>query len=146
VEIEFVRRFCLSLPGATEQVQWGEHLVFKVGGKVYLILALEPSKYLMSFKVEPEVFDELIERGGMAQAPYCAKRQWIALEPQHPLSPAELTKLLRRSYDLVFAKLTKKLQAQITPPAGQSPDRPARRAAQAKSTRPSRPHPAPKRR
>ena len=136
----------MSLPGATEQVQWGEHLVFKVGGKVYLILALEPSKYLMSFKVEPEVFDELIDRGGMAQAPYCAKRQWIALEREHPLSPAELTKLIRHSYDLVFAKLTKKLQAELTPPAGQLPDRPAKPGARAKSKRPAPPRPAPKRR
>ena len=141
-----MRRFCLSLPGATEQVQWGEHLVFKVGGKVYTILALEPSKYLMSFKVEPETFDELIERGGMAQAPYCAKRQWVALEPEHPLSPPELTKLLRRSYDLVLAKLTKKLQAELTRPAAQSPDRPARRGARAKSKRPKRPGLASKRR
>jgi predicted DNA-binding protein (MmcQ/YjbR family) len=111
----------MALPGTTEQVQWGEHLVFKVGGKVFVILALEPTKYLMSFKVEPEVFDELIERGGMAQAPYCAKRMWIALEPHHPLSLAELTKLLRRAYDLIFAKLTKKLQSEITAKAPSKP-------------------------
>ena len=114
MSVEAVRRFCMSLPHSTEQVQWGEHLVFKVGGKIYTILALEPSKHLMSFKVDPEAFAELTENEGIVQAPYCAKGQWVALEPVHPLTSAELQLLLRRSYDLVFAKLTKKLQAELS--------------------------------
>jgi predicted DNA-binding protein (MmcQ/YjbR family) len=115
MQIDFVRSFCLSLPHTTEQVQWGAHLVFKIDGrKMYAIGALEPSKYILSLKVAPETFDELIERGGMAQAPYCAKRQWIALEPEHPLSASELAGLLRSAYDLIFANLPKKVQAQLS--------------------------------
>ena len=94
-------------------MQWGEHLVFKIGGKIYTILALEPSKHLMSFKVDPETFVELTERDGIVQAPYCARGKWVSLEPEHPLSMSELQDLLRRSYDLVFAKLTKKAQAEL---------------------------------
>lgn len=141
-----LRRFCLALPHTTESVQWGEHLVFKVGGKVYLIAALEPSKYLMSLKVEPETFDRLVESDGIGQAPYCAKRLWVALEPHHPLTPAELMALLRRSYDLVFAKLTKKLQAQLSLPAKRSPGRRSTPAAPAKRKPAAPRRPASKRR
>ncbi len=31
-----------SLPHATEQVQWEDNLVFKVGGKMFAVAALEP--------------------------------------------------------------------------------------------------------
>jgi predicted DNA-binding protein (MmcQ/YjbR family) len=31
-----LRDLCMSLPGATEQIQWGKDLVFKVGGKMFV--------------------------------------------------------------------------------------------------------------
>ena len=39
---EWVRRFCMALPHTTETVQWGANLVFKVGGRIYAIAALDP--------------------------------------------------------------------------------------------------------
>jgi len=69
MNIEWVRRYFMSMPNTTEQVQWGEHLVFKVGGKIYTILALEPAKHLMSFKVDPETFAEVAE----VQKPFIGK-------------------------------------------------------------------------
>src|SRR5689334_7270462 len=100
MNVDFLRRCCISYPHVTEHVQWGAHLVFKVDGKIFAIAALEPAKHIVSFKVDPEEFVELTERHGIVQAPYCAKGQWIALEPQHPLSAGELVALLRKSYDL----------------------------------------------
>jgi len=44
MNIEWVRRYCISLPHATETVQWGANLVFKIGGKVFAVLALEPAE------------------------------------------------------------------------------------------------------
>lgn len=35
--IEKLRALCLSLPGGTEQIQWGYDLVFKVGGKMFCV-------------------------------------------------------------------------------------------------------------
>ena len=43
MNLEKVRRICLAFPGATEQVQWGADLVFKVGGKMFAVAATEPS-------------------------------------------------------------------------------------------------------
>ncbi len=114
MHIDALRTYCLALPGTTEHVQWGEHLVLKVVGKVYVIAALESTaRHLMSFKVIPENFGDLVERGDFVQAPYCAKGQWVALERQNNVSPRELQALIRTSYDLVVAKLPKKTQAAL---------------------------------
>jgi len=59
MDIESVRAYCLSFPHATEKVQWGADLVFKIGGKMFAVISLEPSSdHCMSFKATPEKFAE----------------------------------------------------------------------------------------
>ena len=111
MDLEFVRRYCKSLPHCTEQVQWGSDLVFKVGGKMFTVTATEPAKVCLSFKCSPEDFAELCERPGIIPAPYMARAQWVALESEDALNRTELKSYIRKSYDLVFAKLPKKTQA-----------------------------------
>ena len=43
--IERARAICLKFAGATEQIQWGNDLVFKVGGKMFAVAALEANSY-----------------------------------------------------------------------------------------------------
>jgi predicted DNA-binding protein (MmcQ/YjbR family) len=114
MNIEWVRRHCLSMPHATESVQWGADLVFKIGGKMFAVLVLEPAKVWLSLKVTPEEFAELTERPGIIPAPYSARYYWIALETEDALPVNELKRLLRRSYDLVLAKLPKKSRAALS--------------------------------
>ena len=109
----WVRRLCLSLPHTTESVQWGEHLVFKVGGKIYAVAALEPGDTWLSFKTAPDEFANLTEMPDIIPAPYLARAQWVALETHDALSAAELERLLKRAYDLIFAKLPRKKQAEL---------------------------------
>ena len=113
--IEAVRLHCLSFPHTTETVQWGSDLVFKVAGKMFAVSATEPAKVCMSFRCSAEDFAELTERAGIVPAPYMARAQWVALERDDALPAAELKRLLRRSYDLVFAKLPKKTQSKLAP-------------------------------
>jgi predicted DNA-binding protein (MmcQ/YjbR family) len=115
MNIDWVRRYCLSLPHTTETVQWGNDLVFKVGGKMYAIAPLEPGVHCLSFKCSPEEFTELVERQGFAPAPYLARASWVALETENSVSQAELKRLLRQAYDLVFAKLPKKTKVALAP-------------------------------
>src|SRR5215475_10427318 len=103
--VDWVRKICLSLPHATESVQWGNDLVFKIGGKLFAVAALEPGEVWLSFKCSPEVFSGLIERRGIIPAPYLARAQWVALETEDALRPAELKPLLRDAYKLVLAKV-----------------------------------------
>jgi predicted DNA-binding protein (MmcQ/YjbR family) len=114
MDVDWVRRFCLSLPHTTESVQWGNHLVLKIGGKIYAIVALEPSKHFMSLKCTPEDFAELIEQPGIEPAPYLARSHWVALESGDTLPRTETKKFLRKAYDLVFAKLPKKMRAELS--------------------------------
>jgi len=113
MDIDWIRKFCLALPGATEQVQWEDDLLFKVGGKMFAVVPLEPAPLWMSFKCSEEDFAELIEMPGIIPAPYLARAKWVALETESALPRPEIQRLLGQAHTLVLAKLTKKLQAGI---------------------------------
>jgi predicted DNA-binding protein (MmcQ/YjbR family) len=107
---ESVRAHCLSFPRATENVQWSNDLVFKIAGKMFAVMVLEPpAKYVLSFKCTEEKFNELIEQDGIDPAPYMARNKWAALERFDVLSDRELKALLRTSYEMVLSKLPKKV-------------------------------------
>jgi predicted DNA-binding protein (MmcQ/YjbR family) len=108
MNVDWLRDLCLSFPGATEQIQWGYDLVFKVGGKMFAVTPLEPAPVCLSFKACPENFAELTERPHIIPAPYLARAQWVALQTRDALPSEELARLLRDSYDMIFAKLPKK--------------------------------------
>src|SRR5437764_11018994 len=114
MDIETTHTYCLSFPHVTEEVLWGNDLVFKIGGKMFAVIGLDSaSDHCMSFKCTPEKFAELIERNGIVPAPYVAGYHWVSLEDFDALSEKELKALLRNSYDLVFEKLPKKMKAQL---------------------------------
>lgn len=114
MDIEQVRAYCLSFPHVTESVQWGNDLVFKIGGKMFAVTVLEgASKYCLSLKCTTEKFAELTEEEGIEPAPYVARYHWVALERFNVLSEKELKALLRNAYDLVFEKLPKKTRAEL---------------------------------
>jgi predicted DNA-binding protein (MmcQ/YjbR family) len=146
VNIEWIRDLCLSFPHTTEQIQWGDDLVFKVAGKIHAIAVLRPAKTWLCFKVSPEKFPELTERPGVIPAPYLARAKWVALETKDALSPDELRILLRDSYDMVVAKLPRKTRealASAKPPARQksikkNAPRKSLRTPRHKSKKPSR--------
>ena len=95
------------MPGATENMQWGDDLVFKVAGKMFAVVNLETGN-AMSFKCSPEGFAELIEIEGVIPAPYLARAHWVCLERLDALPAAELKKRLAEAWELVVGKLPKK--------------------------------------
>jgi predicted DNA-binding protein (MmcQ/YjbR family) len=111
--VESIRKLCLGFPHATEQVQWGYDLVFKIGGKMFAITPLEPAPVFLTFKATEESFADLTERPGIIPAPYLARAKWVALENADALSPQELASFLRLSYELVLAKLPKKTRERL---------------------------------
>lgn len=118
MNIEWVRQFCLSLPHTTEQVQWGNDLLFKVGGKMFAAVPLEPARVFLTFKCTPEDFADLTERPDVIPAPYLARAKWVAVEKEDALPREEVQRLLKKSYGMVFANLTKKLQAELSSAGG----------------------------
>ncbi len=118
---DWVRELCLSFPRTTEQIQWGDALVFKVAGKMHAVTALQPSRTWLTFKASSENFVELTERPGIIPAPYLARAKWVALETRDALPLDELARLLRESYDMVVAKLPRKTREALASTKPQSP-------------------------
>jgi predicted DNA-binding protein (MmcQ/YjbR family) len=113
MNIEKAKDFCRSLPGATEDIKWGADLVFSVGDKMFAVTGNCVAAGGISFKVDDDRFLELTDRQGIIPAPYLARAKWVKIEDLKAVSDAEAAELLKRSYQLVFGKLTKKLQREI---------------------------------
>jgi predicted DNA-binding protein (MmcQ/YjbR family) len=138
--IDWVRAFCLSLPHATEDVQWEHDLLFRIAGKMFCVANLEPgmSPTKIAFKCPPEKFAELVEVEGIIPAPYMARNHWVAMIDMDALRQPELKELIQHSYQLVLEKLPKKKQAELTtpaPPRTKTRAKPPARAAKAKPKR-----------
>ena len=103
-----VEAIALGLPAVTKVVQWGDHDVFKVGGKVFAIGGDEA----VSFKVTEIGFLVLTESGTARQAAYLAKGQWVSVD--HADVEAEDVKgWLATSHSLISAKLTRKARLEL---------------------------------
>jgi len=113
MDIEGLRKYCLSFPHTTENVQWGCDLCFKVDGKLFAVAPMEVAPVRLSFKCSPESFAELCEREGIRPAPYMARAQWVALEQLTTVPDGELRELLAESYRLVFERLPKKRRTEL---------------------------------
>jgi predicted DNA-binding protein (MmcQ/YjbR family) len=108
---------CRALPAVTEDVKWGNDLVFSVGAKMFAAMGLDqegewPS---LGFKCTSERFEILLDRKGITPAKYLARAQWVTVGEDHDLSDDELRDLLAEAHRTVFEKLPKKLQRELTP-------------------------------
>ncbi len=111
MDIEAIRAYCLSLPHVTEDVKWGNDLVFSIGGKMFAVAVLDAaSPVKVTFKCTPEEFVELTEQADIIPAPYAARYHWVALQRYDALSTKELTTRIKDSYEMVCAKLPKKVR------------------------------------
>lgn len=113
MDFEKAMALCRSFPGVTEDLKWGCNIVFSVGTRMFAATHDEKPIKEISFKVDDDRFLELTDRPGIIPAPYLARAKWVQIEKSSALDDKEAAELLRRSYQLVFAKLTKKLQAEI---------------------------------
>jgi predicted DNA-binding protein (MmcQ/YjbR family) len=110
MSIERIRRTCLAWPGVTEDVKWENDLIFRVGGKMFAVVCLDPP-HTLAFKCTPEAFAELIERPGIIPAPYLARATWVQEQGLgEALEGPEVEACLRASYELVLARLPRSKQ------------------------------------
>jgi predicted DNA-binding protein (MmcQ/YjbR family) len=110
MNIEQLRKFCLALPGATEDIKWGADLCFSVGAKMFCVTGADSDSGGLSLKCTPEKFDELIEHEGIEPAAYVGRYKWVHIATRDSLPAAELKDLIKTSYQLVRDKLPKKLR------------------------------------
>jgi predicted DNA-binding protein (MmcQ/YjbR family) len=107
--VDTIRKFCMAFPQATENLQWGDELCFKIGGKIFVMLGLDKPR--ICFKCTPDTFSELIEREGVRPAPYVGRYKWVMLDRLDAVTWNELRELIRQSYGMVAAKAPQKKTA-----------------------------------
>lgn len=110
MNIEQLRKFCLSFPGATEDIKWGADLCFCVGAKMFCVTGADSMQSGLSIKCTPEKFDELIEHEGIDPAAYVGRYKWVRIHDLNAVTPAELKTLIEKSYQLVFDKLPSRIK------------------------------------
>jgi predicted DNA-binding protein (MmcQ/YjbR family) len=104
MNVEEIRAYCLGFPEATENLQWGDDLCFKIRGRIFATVALTAVPQKLCFKCSPETFTELIERQDIHPAPYVGRYKWVMLDRLDALRGDELKRLIRDSYQMVAAK------------------------------------------
>jgi predicted DNA-binding protein (MmcQ/YjbR family) len=123
MNVDQIREYCLSFPDASENLQWGDDLCFKIAGKIFTTLGLDNPR--LCFKCTPETFAELIEREDVHPAPYVGRYKWVMLDRLDALENHELNDLIRQSYEMVAAKAPKKKASKKKPakkkPRGKKP-------------------------
>jgi predicted DNA-binding protein (MmcQ/YjbR family) len=103
-------KFCRSLPAATMTTQWGDHQVYKVGGKMFAVIGVDGT---LSFKANDVAFAMLVETGVARPSPYMARASWLFVDDVKKFPPTELRSYIARSHALVAKKLTRKAQREL---------------------------------
>lgn len=115
LNVESIREYCLSKPGAEETFPFDEvTLVFKVGGKMFALLPLEKADR-MNLKCDPDYAIELREKYPEEIVPgwHSNKKHWNTVIFNLGLSEKLGFHLINHSYELVVSKLPKKLREEV---------------------------------
>jgi predicted DNA-binding protein (MmcQ/YjbR family) len=109
MHIEAFRKFCLSLPAATEDFPFDEQtLVFKVGGKMFALTNVDLFESI-NLKCEPAKAVELREQyEGVLPGYHMNKKHWNTVLADGTIPDTLLKEWTRDSYELVVVGLPKK--------------------------------------
>lgn len=107
MDLELFREYCLSKPGATEDMPFGEDvLVFRVGGKMFALVALDEVPPRVNLKCDPDLALELRDRYEQVTPGYhMNKKHWNTVEIENGIPITELRKMIDHSYELVAKSL-----------------------------------------
>lgn len=113
MDLDSLRAHCLAFPGATEGLQWGECLLFRVANKIFVNVTLGDTPPRIWVKCNPERCAEMLEIEGVRRAPYIGKHDWIELKCLDLLPNAEMHELIAESYQNIRSNLPRSVQAKL---------------------------------
>ena len=111
--IEDIQSICKKHRGVTQDIKWGDHLCFNVGGKMFLITAPDAVPVSASIKVSDQAFEELSDREGFMPAPYLARYKWIRIDDINRLSGKQWDGYIATAWQLVVTKLPVRTKKQL---------------------------------
>ncbi|MFC3417279.1 MmcQ/YjbR family DNA-binding protein [Algoriphagus hitonicola] len=114
MNLTYFRDYCLAKPGVTEDTPFDENtLCFRVGGKIFAITDLTNFEYI-NLKCDPEYASELREQyDGIRPGYHMNKKMWNSVYATSDVPDQLILDLADHSYQLIFASLPKKIQAEI---------------------------------
>ena len=106
---ENFRAHCLGKRGATEGTPFGpDDIVFKVGGKMFALLAFEEVPPRANLKCDPDLALELRDRYEQVEPGYhMNKKHWNTVVLDGVIPDGEIRKMIDHSYELVAKSLPK---------------------------------------
>lgn len=112
--LEYYRDYCLAKPKVTEDTPFGpDILCFRVGGKIFSICSIGDFDYI-NLKSDPEIATLLREQfSGITPGYHMNKKTWNSVSTAGNVPDKLILHLADQSYDLIFASLPKKVQAEI---------------------------------
>jgi|SRR5450432_1795359 len=118
MDLEYIRKYCLEKKSVEESFPFGEDtLVFKVSGKVFLLLGLNNRPLQFNVKCDPEKAEELRENfSSVLPGFHMNKKHWntVILDGQ---VPAKLIReMIDDSYHLVIKGLPPKERKKFNSP------------------------------
>ena len=105
MDIDAIREYCLGKPGKVkEDMPFGEDtLVFKVQGKIFLLLSMMARPLTINLKCDPERAVNLRERYDSVQPGYhMNKKHWNTVILDGKIPTKEVLAMIDHSYELVF--------------------------------------------
>lgn len=117
MNVEQGREYCLGKPAATEDSPFGpEHIVFKIGGKMFALLAFEEIPPTTNLKCDPDLALELRDRYEEVRPGYhMNKKHWNTVQIDGAIPLAEVTKMIDHSYQLVVKSLPRAERERLLP-------------------------------
>ncbi len=114
MNIEEIREYCLSKPGATESFPFNETtLVFKVMGKMFCLANLD-GELGLSLKNKPEKVVEMREMyPSVGPGPHMSNIHWNLVMVDYTVTPVQLMTWIDESYNCVVEGLTRKLKEEL---------------------------------
>jgi predicted DNA-binding protein (MmcQ/YjbR family) len=115
MNIEEVRLYCINKPCVSEETPFGpDVLVYKLMGKVFLLLALDHDRPSFNVKCNPEWAIQLREEHAEVVPGYhMNKKHWNTIYLDGFLSDELIVKCINHSYKLIYDSLPKKYKEEL---------------------------------
>lgn len=115
IDVDALRSYCLRKKGKiTEEFPFDEHtLVFKLNGKIFILISTETHPVTINLKCEPERAIELREQYPSVEPGYhMNKKHWNTVTLDGSILPKEIFAMIDHSYGLVakIARLSPRKQ------------------------------------